>query len=188
MGDISIVLLVLLVWKFTAACDTDPDFFKQACKDVTGHVGKELTLNCTVSYSNRCRMVLYKLINKDKETTICREFASKPDQQHFSCTYTANKVMSATFMFSLQANCGCITTTFTVNTGGSNRIKGDPTKETSDLTGKAGIAVIVAAISCFIIFVMGFVLMRKHDKNTYGFQKNCVCDDNIKKLADTETV
>ncbi|XP_057215117.1 uncharacterized protein LOC130569459 [Triplophysa rosa] len=189
MGGVSVDLLFLLVLIFKAACEDD-DFSNVACYGVTGH--QESTLNCTVIYSNRCHAMLYKFINKDKDTTICREkFTSKSDQQHFSCSYTSKEDMTTTFQFFLQADCGTVIKEFTV-AGGSSRIKGDPAKETSVLTDKAGVAVVMAGISCFIIFVMGFILIRKHNaKNTCGIQKNCVfvCDDNnFKKHPDRETV
>lgn len=96
------------------------DFPSTTCNEVTGHVGKNLTLNCTVIYSDRCKAVLYKFINKDKDKTICRvELTSKSKQQHFSCSYTPNEDMTATFLFFLQANCGTVFIDFKVNTAGT---------------------------------------------------------------------
>lgn len=96
------------------------DFSTITCADVTGNVGEESTLNCTVIYSDRCHAALYKFINTDKDTTICKEeFTSKSDQQHFSCSYTPNEAMTTTFKFFLQADCGHISTEFTLNTAGT---------------------------------------------------------------------
>ncbi|XP_056626963.1 uncharacterized protein LOC130438800 isoform X2 [Triplophysa dalaica] len=167
------------------------DFSLVACKGVTGHLGGEITLKCTVIYSNRCHAVMYKFINKDRNTTICPErLTSKSTQKHFSCSYAPNEDMTSTFLFFLQADCGIVKKYFTVNTaGGSGRIQADPTKETSVLTGKPGIAIIMAGISCFIIFVVGFVLVRKHNtKNSFGFLKNYVVLDDKIKTPDKETM
>ncbi|KAA0724799.1 hypothetical protein E1301_Tti023980 [Triplophysa tibetana] len=102
------------------------DFSYVACKDVTGHVGQELTLDCTVNYSERCHAVLYKFINKDKDTTIFRKnCSSNSNQEHFTCSYTPNEDMTTTFLFFLQADCGTVEKYFTVNPADTERLKSE---------------------------------------------------------------
>lgn len=97
------------------------DFPFVACKGVTGHVVEELTLNCTVIYSKRCHAVMYKFMNKDKDTTICREnCTSNSTQEHFTCSYAPNEDMTSTFLFFLQADCGIVKKKFTLNTAGKD--------------------------------------------------------------------
>ncbi|KAI7797047.1 hypothetical protein IRJ41_011792 [Triplophysa rosa] len=117
MGDLNIILLVLLVWTFTAVCKAYDSLFK--CEDVTGHVGVELNLTCRVSYKHNTNcMMMYKFMNKDKDTRICREnFKSVPCEQltSISCPYTANEVMITTFKVIIQTKDGTKSAEFTVN-------------------------------------------------------------------------
>ncbi|XP_056626981.1 uncharacterized protein LOC130438813 [Triplophysa dalaica] len=171
-----VVLLVLLVWTFTSACGAD-DGFNITCRNVTGRVGKESTLNCDVSYLNKtCCMMMFKIINTP-DTTICKEdfrkdFGNDPCLQFTSlpCPYIANEVMTSTFKFILHTRCGNKTAGFTVNitesvddTGGP---KDDPTKETPVQT---WIVVIIAAIICCVIYILGLLLIRNQNaKATYS--------------------
>ncbi|KAK9965927.1 hypothetical protein ABG768_004989 [Culter alburnus] len=48
MNTVNAVLFIL-VWTFTAVCQADDDVCSISCEEVTGAVGKEVTLTCSVS-------------------------------------------------------------------------------------------------------------------------------------------
>ncbi|XP_057215112.1 uncharacterized protein LOC130569457 isoform X2 [Triplophysa rosa] len=181
MGAVGVVLLV---GTFTAACKAD-DLFNITCRNVTGRVGKESTLNCEVSYPDKtCCMMMFEYMNTPDTTIYREEFRKDPCLQFtsFPCPYTANEVMTTTFKFILQTRCENKTAEFTVNIAAvkeddAGGPKGDPTKETPVQTDETWIVVIIAAIICCVVFVVGFLLMKPQCKNTCGFR--CVCDKNI---------
>ncbi|XP_073723301.1 uncharacterized protein [Misgurnus anguillicaudatus] len=120
MGAVDVVLLVLLVWTFTAVCENKTEITSN-CTDVTAHVGKQINLTCTVSNLKKsCCMKMYKFI--DDDPTICRkEFSSDSCKQEstVSCPYTANKTMTTKVKFFVQTTCGQKTTYFSVSTTGA---------------------------------------------------------------------
>ncbi|XP_073723300.1 uncharacterized protein [Misgurnus anguillicaudatus] len=123
MGAVNVVLLVLLVWTSTAVSEADDDI-PITCKNVTAHVGDEITLTCTVSYPiKRCCAVWYKFMTTaaDDDPIIYREhFIKDPciQKSTFSCPYTAKKAMTTNFIFFLQTTCGRKTTYFSVKITG----------------------------------------------------------------------
>nr|XP_055032787.1 uncharacterized protein LOC129421348 [Misgurnus anguillicaudatus] len=205
MGGVNVVLLVLLVWIFTAVSEANIDITVK-CENVTAHVGDEKTFTCTVSYpSYTCCTKMYKFINMTahKGQTICKEEFRNDyciQLSRFSCPYTANKAMTTKLQFFLQANCGCETTYFTANVteavkddtaGELNKFTsegfGESIKETSSQT-----AVIISVIMCLIIIIMGLLYKKKLNFiNTCGFQKDYNMDVHEKilsKCSDRETV
>nr|XP_055032776.1 uncharacterized protein LOC129421344 isoform X3 [Misgurnus anguillicaudatus]XP_055032777.1 uncharacterized protein LOC129421344 isoform X3 [Misgurnus anguillicaudatus] len=119
MGAVNVVLLVLLVWTFTAVCEADDDDIIINCEDVAGTVGHEINLTCTVSYPNQnCYMTMYKFTDTAADD-ICKEQFSKDllkQERSFSCPYTADKAMKTKFKFHLQSTCGAKTKEFSVST------------------------------------------------------------------------
>ncbi|XP_056626986.1 uncharacterized protein LOC130438814 isoform X2 [Triplophysa dalaica] len=189
MGAVNVCLMLLLVWTLTAVCKDDDI----TCEDVTGHVGKELTLTCRISYqSHTCCIMKYKFYNEDE---IHREEFRKDPCIHltsFSCPYTANEVTTTKIKFFSQTTCGAKTREFTVNitdavkeedtAGGTNRIEAEPAPEEKapvQAGDRSTLAVIISVLSCFIIIVMGFTLRKKRNiTNTPKFKKAevCVCE------------
>ncbi|XP_065116703.1 uncharacterized protein [Paramisgurnus dabryanus] len=204
MGGVNVILLVLLVWTFTAVSEANIDITIK-CENVTAHVGDEITFTCTVSYpSYTCCTEMYKFMNitADKGQTICKEeFRNDSCIQlsRFSSPYTADKPMTTKLQFFLQANCGHETTYFTMHiaeavkddtAGDLNRFTGEgfgeSTKETSSQTA------VIISVMCLIIIIMGLIYKKKLNFiNTCGFQKDYNMDVHEKILSncsDRETV
>ncbi|XP_065116757.1 uncharacterized protein [Paramisgurnus dabryanus] len=119
MGAVNVVLLVLLVWTFTAVCEDDDDIII-SCEVVTAPVGDEINLACNVSYlKQNCYTTMYKFTDTAAAGDICKEQFSKDllkQERRFSCPYTADKAMTTRFQFYLQSTCGGEYTYFSVNT------------------------------------------------------------------------
>ncbi|XP_026079082.1 uncharacterized protein LOC113056516 [Carassius auratus] len=118
----NVVLLFTLVWTFTAICQAfDDGFFSVSCDDVTGSVGKEVTLTCRVSLQrNDCCVAIYMFQYPEiyNDSAICtQELPEDPCEQRsiFTCNYTPTTAMTEKFIFSLQTECGMKRTKFTVN-------------------------------------------------------------------------
>ncbi|XDV44066.1 hypothetical protein PO909_012418, partial [Leuciscus waleckii] len=60
MNAVNAVQLFTLVWTFTAVCQAD-DYISVSCENVTGTVGEEVTLTCSISLNNSgCCFKSYK--------------------------------------------------------------------------------------------------------------------------------
>ncbi|XP_065116688.1 uncharacterized protein [Paramisgurnus dabryanus] len=201
MGGVNVVLLVLLVWTFTAVCG-DKTEITSNCEDGTAH-NSEINLNCTVTYPNKnCCMTMYKFINTAAadDPTICREeFSSDSCKQErrVSCPYTANKAMTTKVKFFLQTKCGKTETYFSVSrTGAVEDVTAantatDKPGGTNTLRYKEVLAVIIPVIICLIVIIMWFILKKKLNFNTCGFHRNYdtdVSERNISLYSDREAV
>ncbi|XP_065116689.1 uncharacterized protein [Paramisgurnus dabryanus] len=201
MGGVNVVLLVLLVWTFTAVCG-DKTEITSNCEDGTAH-NSEINLNCTVTYPNKnCCMTMYKFINTAAadDPTICREeFSSDSCKQErrVSCPYTANKAMTTKVKFFLQTKCGKTETYFSVSRTGAvedvtaNTATDKPAGGTNTLRYKEVLAVIIPVIICLIVIIMWFILKKKLNFNTCGFHRNYdtdVSERNISLYSDREAV
>nr|XP_055032781.1 uncharacterized protein LOC129421345 isoform X2 [Misgurnus anguillicaudatus] len=197
MGAVNVVLLVLLVWTFTAVCEADYDITSK-CEDVTAHVGNKINLTCTVSYLNKkCCVKSYKFDETaayDEE--ICKEEPiSDPCKQEsrFSCPYTADKAMTTKFKFFLQTTCGTEETYFNVSTtgavkedtvglaGGSNTPKDKPeiTIKCEDVTAHVGDKI---NLNCTVsILKEGCCMIMYKFINTAEYQ-------NIKKICKEKSI
>ncbi|XP_016408861.1 uncharacterized protein LOC107740849 [Sinocyclocheilus rhinocerous] len=123
MNAVNVVQLFILVWTFTAVCQADDGFVSASCDDVTGSVGKEVTLTCSISqqYTDCCivmYMFQYPGIN---DTLICAQElpCNLCDQSNsFSCRYTPTTARMEKIVFFVQTMCGMKRTEFSVNTKG----------------------------------------------------------------------
>ncbi|XP_065116766.1 uncharacterized protein [Paramisgurnus dabryanus] len=195
MGGVNVLLLVLLVWIFTAVSEANIDI-KIKCEDVTAHVGKETTVNCTVTFPNHtCRTEMYKFMNITAAAheifrNECRNDLKCRKLRTFSCPYTENKAMTTKLKFFLQANCGAETKEFSVSTTGK------PTALTGEGFGESaketfGLTVAIISVMCLIIIIMGLIYKRNLNFINTGFQKNYNMDVHEKilsKCSDRETV
>nr|XP_055032775.1 uncharacterized protein LOC129421344 isoform X2 [Misgurnus anguillicaudatus] len=168
------------------------------CEDVTAHVGDEINLACAVSYLKEgCCVMMYKFINTvaaDDDPTICREEISSDSciaESRYSCTYTANKAMTATLKFFLQTSCGPHTTSFTANVAGAVK---DETGKSSDeppvqTTDKTTIAVIICLLICFVIVAVALFLWKRRKTSRSPQDYNMAArENNISEPSDEEAV
>ncbi|CAM4712090.1 unnamed protein product [Leuciscus chuanchicus] len=120
MNAVNAVQLFILVWTFTAVCQAD-DHISVRCENVTGTVGEEVTLTCSVSLNkSECCILLYKFQYPEKynDSEICREeFPQDSCEQRnsFTCSFNSTTAMTGEFRFFVQATCGSKITEFTVN-------------------------------------------------------------------------
>ncbi|XP_073723297.1 uncharacterized protein [Misgurnus anguillicaudatus] len=194
MGGVNVVL-VLLVWTFTAVSEANIDI-KIKCENVTAHVGDKITINCTVTYPNHtCSTVMYKFINMTAAAEQifrkeCRNDLKCRKLRRFSCPYTENKAMTTKLQFFLQANCGAETKEFSVSTtGASDRLTGEGFGESAKET--FGLTAAIISVMCLIIIIMGLIYKKKLNFINTGFQKNYNMDVHEKilsKCSDRETV
>ncbi|XP_042575311.1 uncharacterized protein LOC109100274 [Cyprinus carpio] len=111
MNAVNALQLFILVWTFTAVCQADKDIIV-SCDDVTGSVGREVNLTCSVSLQNiECCIVryLFKYPEIFNDSAICRQDVPvNPCEQRnsFTCRYTPTTVMREQFRFFVQSNCG----------------------------------------------------------------------------------
>ncbi len=90
--------------------------FSVICDNVTGSVGKEVNLTCSVSLQiTDCCIIMYKF----NELVICPQSEYSCAQRNsFTCHYTPTTAMTEPFRFFLQTTCGAKTTQFTLNIPG----------------------------------------------------------------------
>ncbi|XP_051530880.1 uncharacterized protein LOC127427355 [Myxocyprinus asiaticus] len=200
MGSVSFVLLLILVWTFTTVCEDD-NFEKCAvtCEDVTGTVGKDLTLTCSVSWKcSKCCTKIYKFTETENENSkeICRqEFLDSCDQwTNFTCPYTPKVTMATKFRFCLQTQNGMRTVEFSVNiteTVVPEHVSGawkyrdmEESKQLEDHENK--ISVTIPLVIGFIIInasiiVLLYKKMKWNDTNSTGFQRFFCTTDMMPK-------
>ncbi|XP_042624012.1 uncharacterized protein LOC109094041 [Cyprinus carpio] len=184
MNAVNAVQLFILVWTFTAVCQADDDVIV-SCDDVTGSVGKEVTLTCSVSLQiTECCIIKYKFQYPEifNDSTVCHQDfpVNSCEQRSFTCHYTPTTAMTEQFRFFMQTKCGVKRRGFAVNI--TEPMKGEidteapgkkeePVVDISETSEQKKpedrgfkIAVIAAVISCFIIVIMPIIyrLTQKH--------------------------
>ncbi len=94
------------------------------CDDVTGSVGKEVNLTCSVSLLiTDCCIIMYRFQYPEiyNDSAICKK-ELPPDscaqRNSFTCSYTPTTAITQPFRFFLQTTCGRNTTKFTLNIPG----------------------------------------------------------------------
>ncbi|XP_039521341.1 uncharacterized protein LOC120474784 isoform X3 [Pimephales promelas] len=187
MNAVNAVQLFIVVWTFTAVCQAD-DEMSVSCEDVTGTASEEVTLTCSVSLKKSgCCFTVYKFLYPERynDPTICREKVppnSCEQRNSFTCRFTPTTVMMEQFRFFIQTYCGNKIQEFAVNItetskhedpGKKERNYGVPEEsvvgqsETSknEKVGSRGfkVAVIAAAVSCFIIVVVPIIYKMKQN-------------------------
>ncbi|XP_051771678.1 uncharacterized protein LOC127524255 [Ctenopharyngodon idella] len=191
MNAINSVQLFLLVWTFTAVCRADDGVCSVSCKNVTGTVGEEVTLICSVPQKcSECCIIMYKFQYPEKykdHKEICKqEFPLDPcDQRNsFTCRYTPTKAMTEKFRFFVQTTCGIKRTELTVNI--TEPIKPETVTETpehlksnTEASPRSNGDVVPAVTGCFIILILILILTMTiiyKTKSNYikpcGFQKS----------------
>ncbi|KTG04205.1 hypothetical protein cypCar_00046542, partial [Cyprinus carpio] len=120
MNAVNALQLFILVWTFTAVCQ-DYDDIIVSCDDVTGSVGREVNLTCSVSLQNiECCIVryLFKYPEIFIDSTICQDVPVNSCEQRnsFTCRYTPTTAMKEQFSFFVQTKCVVKRTEFTVDT------------------------------------------------------------------------
>ncbi len=91
------------------------------CDGVTGSVGKEVTLTCSVSLPKENCCIKHSWFKYD-DLKICKEVVPEGSCEHskrFTCRYTPNTTMTEKYSFFVQASCGWNKTNFTVITTGA---------------------------------------------------------------------
>ncbi|XP_026078017.1 uncharacterized protein LOC113055858 [Carassius auratus] len=163
MNAVNVVELFLVVWSFSAVCQGSDDDVSVSCDYVTGSVGKEVTLSCSVSLKiTGCCITKYKFLYPeiDKDSSICQDVSKNSCEQRnsFTCRYTPTTAMTETFRFFVQTTCGAGQSKFSVN------ITEEPVWDISERDEQKKpegrgfkIAVIAAVISSFIIVIMPII-------------------------------
>ncbi|XP_016313793.1 uncharacterized protein LOC107666824 isoform X2 [Sinocyclocheilus anshuiensis] len=193
MNAVNVVQLLIVVWTFSAVCQGYDDDFIVNCENVTGSVGNEVTLTCSISLLlTECCVTKYKFQYPESinDCAVCHQvFPVNPCEQRNSltCCYTPSTAMTEQFRFFVQTNCGMKRRGFAVgitepmkreiDTEAPGK-KEEPVRdisETSEQEKAEGrgykIAVIAAVISCFIIVIMPVIyrLTQKHTKRNRTF-------------------
>ncbi|XP_058625542.1 uncharacterized protein LOC131536549 isoform X2 [Onychostoma macrolepis] len=129
MSADNVLLLFTLLWTFTAVCQADEEI-SLSCDDVTGSVGKEVTLSCSVSLPNAdCCIDFFKYYEMYEGSVICMNWFLRDSCEHrnsFTCRYTPTTAMTEQFRFFVVTTCGVKGTEFTVDLS-------DPTKPEIDI-------------------------------------------------------
>ncbi|XP_059387404.1 uncharacterized protein LOC132121707 isoform X3 [Carassius carassius] len=160
MNAVNAVQLFILVWTFTAVCQDDEDV-SVSCYEVTGSVGKEVNLTCSVSLERKdCCVVEYKFkyheINNG--SSICQDVPVNSCEQKnsFTCRYTPTTAMTEQFRFFVQTTCGTgKAEIFTLNTVSSR------SEETAPGFKNTVITVVVVAFIIIIIIMMAIIYKAK---------------------------
>ncbi|XP_026099812.1 uncharacterized protein LOC113070628 [Carassius auratus] len=180
MKSVNAVQLFILVWTFTAVCQADEDI-SVSCDDLTGSVGKEVTLICSVSLKiTECCIIMYKFKYPEifNDSSICRQDVSVnscEQRNSFTCRYTPPTEMKEQFRFFVQTKCGVKKAViFTFNTVSSGHVdavnpSGSPPPETAPRFKGTVITVVMVGFIIFIIFIM-MVIIRQTKPN---FTKHC---------------
>ncbi len=91
------------------------------CDGVTGSVGKEVTLTCSVSVPIENCCIKDSWFSYD-DLIIHREVVPEGSCEHsksFTCRYAPTTTITEKYSFFVQASCGWNKTNFTVNTAGA---------------------------------------------------------------------
>ncbi|XP_042575307.1 uncharacterized protein LOC109100275 isoform X3 [Cyprinus carpio] len=171
MNAVNALQLFILVWTFTAVCQ-DYDDIIVSCENVTGFVGKEVILNCSVSLQNiECCIVryLFKYPEIFIDSTICQDVPVNSCEQRnsFTCRYTPTTAMKEQFSFFVQTNCGVgKTKTFTVVAVSSKHVNPENPSGTSPPETAAGFketvfTVVVVGFSIILIIMTAIICKTK---------------------------
>ncbi|KTF72876.1 hypothetical protein cypCar_00046085, partial [Cyprinus carpio] len=127
MSAVNVVQLFVLVLVFNTVCQADEGAIKPeieieapgkkdisvSCKNVTGSVGKEVTLTCNVSLQSRDCSTEMGMFRYPNDSVICKQ--KLPKDSSFTCRYTPTTAMTEKFSFFVQTKCGMKQTEFTVD-------------------------------------------------------------------------
>ncbi|XP_016408863.1 uncharacterized protein LOC107740851 [Sinocyclocheilus rhinocerous] len=167
MNAVNAVQLFILVWTFTAVCQADDDVIV-SCQNVTGSVGKEVTLTCSVSLqcTEYCiKNYKFQYPESFNDSVIChQDFPNDPCEQRnsFTCSYTPTTAMTEQFTFFVQTNCGMKRAGFTVDTSvSSGRMNPENPSGSSPPETAAGVkdTVITVLVSGFILILILIIMM-----------------------------
>ncbi|ROI82019.1 hypothetical protein DPX16_22254 [Anabarilius grahami] len=152
-------VLFIVVWTSIAVCQADDDVCSVSCEDVTGTVGEEVTLTCSVSQKcSECCITLYKFHYPEKHaSTICREefpLDSCEKRNSFTCRYTPTKAMTEKLRFFFQTTCDKKITEFTVNKTETPSPTGEHSESRKEDNTRSNGTVIAAVVGCFFILII----------------------------------
>ncbi|XP_042624061.1 uncharacterized protein LOC122147077 isoform X2 [Cyprinus carpio] len=178
MNAVNAVQLFILVWTFTAVCQDDKKI-SVSCDDVTGFVGKEVTLTCSVSLQiTECCIIMYKFQYPEifNDSAICyQDFLVNSCEQRnsFTCSYTPTTAMREQFRFFVQTTCGRTPSKFTVDISVSTETSGSSPPETAAGSKGTVITVVVVGFIIIIIIIMTAIIC----KTKPNFTKLCRCQN-----------
>ncbi|XP_026104975.1 uncharacterized protein LOC113076502 isoform X2 [Carassius auratus] len=172
MNAVNTVQLFILVWTFTAVCQDDDENVSVSCQNVTGSVGKEVNLSCSVSLKiTECCIRKYKFQYPEifNDSSICRQDVSVnscEQRDSFTCRYSPTTEMTEQFRFFVLTMCGMVSSRHVnpVNPSGS------PPPETARFKGTVITVVVFGFIIIFIIF---FIMMPFICRTKPNFTKLC---------------
>ncbi|XP_016119882.1 uncharacterized protein [Sinocyclocheilus grahami] len=185
MNADNVVLLFILVWTFTAVCQADKEVIV-SCENVTGSVGKEVTLTCSVSLLfTECCIVMYMFQYPESinDSVICRQDFPNDScelRNSFTCRYTPTTAMTEQFRFFVQTTCVVGKSKFTVDTSvSSEHINPENPSGSSPPETAAGSkdTVISVLVSGFIIIILLIIMMAIICKTKPNFTKLCRCQN-----------
>ncbi|XDV44072.1 hypothetical protein PO909_012421 [Leuciscus waleckii] len=194
MNAVNAVQLFTLVWTFTAVCQADDDI-SVSCENVTGTVGEEVTLTCSVSLEKSgCCIRVYKFQYPEKynDSEIFRkEFPQDSCEQRnsFTCSFSSTTVMTGEFRFFVQATCGSKITEFTVNiTEPNNRgVSGSRTGDNHGLEEDppSNNFVIAVVVGCFIVIliIVIIIIMTNIYKTKLNYRQPCIAKEDMMTRA-----
>ncbi|KTG47281.1 hypothetical protein cypCar_00046000, partial [Cyprinus carpio] len=151
-----------------------------SCEDVTGSVGKEVNLTCSVILLiNKCCIKNYMFEYKDSK--ICRQVLRESCERRKSvtCSYTPTTTVTEKFSFFVQASCGWKKLSFTVDTTvylGLNKARSSPPETAAGLGFKdTAISVAVSGLIIFLIIIMTIMYKTKPNFTKLSEQDVTVC-------------
>ncbi|XP_026111505.1 uncharacterized protein LOC113088266 isoform X1 [Carassius auratus] len=120
MNAVNVVELFIVVWSLSAVCQGSDDDVSVSCDYVTGSVGKEVTLSCSVSLKiTECCFIKYKFQYPEifNDSSICQDVSVNSCEQRnsFTCRYTPTTAMTEQFRFFVSTTCGWGKSKFSVN-------------------------------------------------------------------------
>ncbi|XP_058648670.1 uncharacterized protein LOC131550541 isoform X2 [Onychostoma macrolepis] len=177
MSADNVVLLFTLLWTFMAVCQADKNI-NLSCENVTGSVGKEVNLTCSVSLLKAdCCIEMYKFQYPERfnDPAICKKVPPESCEQRnsFTCRYTPTTAMTEQFRFFVQTTCGAERTEFTMDISESSKNQEKSGSMDAVITPVVGLSVIII----FIIILMTIICKKK----SFGFQKRmfpCIKHDD----------
>ncbi|XP_026131783.1 uncharacterized protein LOC113111370 [Carassius auratus] len=178
MKAVNAVQLFSLFWTFTALCQADEDI-SVSCKNVTGSVGKEVNLHCSVSVNCLdCSIEMYKFLYPN-ESAICKEPLKDYCKQSniFTCRYTPTTAMTEQFSFFVQTTCGVKKPKFTVDITGSSPVIGATNVPGSMIEeSENNVITPVVVLSVILIIILMAIISKKQ---YFGLQKKmCIKHGN----------
>ncbi|XP_026104328.1 uncharacterized protein LOC113075883 isoform X3 [Carassius auratus] len=179
MKAVNAVQLFSLFWTFTALCQADEDI-SVSCENVTGSVGEEVNLHCSVSLMCPCSIKKYKF-QYLKDPAICTTESPKDSCKQsniLTCRYTPTTAITGKFSFFVQTTCGMNTTEFTVEITESFIFNETHVAESTNAVSMD--AVITPVVGLSVIFIIIIILMAIiSKKQSFGFQKRmCIKNDD----------